>query len=32
MGAKYRVHEECFGPAMAIEDRQDLTKDKRDSI
>ena len=32
MGAKYRVHKECFGPAMAIEDREDLTKEKRDSI
>ena len=32
MGGKYRVHKECFGPAMAIEDREDLTKEKRDSI
>ena len=32
MGAKYRVHKECFGPAMATEDREDLTKEKRDSI
>ena len=32
MAAKYRVHKECFGQAMAIEDREDLTKEKRDSI
>ena len=32
MAAKYRVHKECFGQAMAIEDREDLTKEKRYSI
>ena len=32
MGAKYRVHKECFGPEMAIEDREDLKKEKRDSL
>ena len=32
MAAKYRVHKEFFGQAMAIEDREDLTKEKRDSI
>ena len=29
MGAKYRVHKECFGPEIAIEDHEDLTKEKR---
>lgn len=32
MGAEYQVYKECFGPAMAIEDQEDLTKEKRDSI
>ena len=25
----YRVHKECFGPAMTIEYQEDLTKEKR---
>ena len=29
MGAKRRVHQEYFGLAIAIEDQQDLTKEKR---
>ena len=29
MGAKHRVHQEYFGLTIAIEDQQDLTKEKR---
>ena len=32
MGAKYRVFKECFGAEMAIENREDLTNKKWDSI
>ena len=31
MGAKYQCHKECFGPAIAREDEDDLTKEKRDT-
>ena len=32
MVAKHQDHKEQFGPAIAREDREDLTKEKRDSI
>ena len=31
MGAKYQCHKECFGPAIAREDEDDLIKKKRDT-
>ena len=31
MGAKYQCHKECFGPAIAREDEDDLIKEKRDT-
>ena len=32
MAAKYQDRKEYFSPAMAREDRESLTKEKRDSV